>query len=39
MIKFKNRKTGKIIRLMEGIDVHLIEDMRKNKDYKEMMNL
>ena len=36
---FKNKKTGKKIELDEDIDSHLIKDLEKDKDFKELMNI
>jgi hypothetical protein len=36
MIKFRNRKTGKVIECNEKADRHLIIDLQKNKDYQEL---
>jgi len=37
MRKFKNIKTGKIMKLDESIHINLIKDLEKDKMFKELM--
>ena len=37
MKKFKNKKTGKVITCDEKSDIHLIKDLEKNPNYKELI--
>lgn len=36
---FRSKKTGKRIKLHPEIEQDMIKDMRKNREYKELMNL
>ena len=39
MRKFKNNKTGKVFKLDDSNDRHLITNLENDKDYKEMIEI
>lgn len=37
MIRFRNKKTGKIMKLNEHHDIHLIRDLRNSSEWQELV--